>query len=43
MKSGVQIFELQGLDEMKAKVAPIVEQWSQKSPPIADFVKVAQA
>lgn len=43
MKSGVQIFELQGLDGMKAKVAPVVEQWSQKSPLIANFVKAAQA
>lgn len=40
---GVQIFELEGLDEMRAKVAPIVEQWSEKSPLIANFVKAAQA
>ena len=39
---GVEILKLEGLDQMKAKVAPIVEQWSAKSPLIADFVSVAQ-
>ncbi|MEO2039005.1 MAG: hypothetical protein ABGW90_09960, partial [Martelella sp.] len=39
---GVEILHLEGLDQMKAKVAPIVEQWSGKSPLIADFVSVAQ-
>tara|TARA_Y100000815_G_scaffold208308_1_gene192477 strand:- start:706 stop:1683 length:978 start_codon:yes stop_codon:yes gene_type:complete len=39
---GVEILKLEGLDEMKTKVAPIVEQWSAKSPLIADFVKAAQ-
>ena len=43
MKNGVQIFELEGLDELKAKVAPIVDTWGGKSPLIADFVKAAQA
>lgn len=40
---GVEIFELEGLDEMKAKVAPIVDTWSGKSPLIADFVAAAQS
>ncbi len=39
---GVEILKLDGLDQMKAKVAPIVDQWSGKSPLIADFVSVAQ-
>ncbi|MGV0876329.1 TRAP transporter substrate-binding protein [Martelella sp. FLE1502] len=39
---GVEILQLEGLDQMKSKVAPIVEQWSGKSPLIADFVSVAQ-
>ena len=39
---GVEILHLEWLDQMKAKVAPIVEQWSGKSPLIADFVSVAQ-
>ncbi|MCB1474348.1 MAG: TRAP transporter substrate-binding protein, partial [Rhodobiaceae bacterium] len=39
---GVEIFELEGLDEMKAKVAPLVASWSEKSPLIAEFVKAAQ-
>ena len=42
-KNGVQIFTLDGLDEMKAKVAPIVDQWAAKAPEIAAFVKAAQA
>lgn len=42
-KNGVTIYELEGLDEMKAKVAPIVDQWGAKSPLIANFVKAAQA
>jgi C4-dicarboxylate-binding protein DctP len=42
-EKGVEILELEGLDEMKAKVAPIVDQWSAKSPLIAAFVGAAQA
>lgn len=41
--NGVTIYQLEGLDEMKAKVAPIVDQWGQKDPLIAAFVKAAQA
>jgi len=39
---GVEILELEGLEDMKAQVSPIVEQWSAKSPLIADFVTAAQ-
>lgn len=42
-KKGVDIVQLEGLDKMKAKVSPIVGQWSSKSPLIAEFVKAAQA
>lgn len=42
-EKGVEIFELDGLDAMRAKVAPIVETWSEKSPLIAEFVEVAEA
>jgi C4-dicarboxylate-binding protein DctP len=42
-EKGVEILELEGLDEMKAKVAPIVETWSGKSPLIAAFVAAANA
>ncbi len=40
---GVEIFELEDLDAMRTKVAPLVSEWSTKSPLIADFVKLAQA
>ena len=40
---GVEIFELEGLADMQAKVSPIVDQWSSKSPLIAEFVKVARS
>lgn len=39
---GVEIFELEDLPAMKKKVSPLVDQWSQKSPLIAEFVTVAQ-
>lgn len=39
---GVEIHQLEGLDEMQAKVAPIVEEWSAKDPLIAEFVAAAQ-
>ena len=39
----VEIFELENLAEMQAKVAPIVDQWSEKSPLIGEFVKVARS
>lgn len=39
---GVQIVELEDLPAMKEKVAPIITEWSQKSPLIADFVAKAQ-
>ena len=42
-KKGVEIFELENLAEMQAKVAPIVDQWSEKSPLIGEFVKVARS
>lgn len=40
---GVQIYELEGLAEMQTKVAPIVKDWSAKSPLIEAFVAVAQS
>ena len=40
---GVQILELEDLPEMKKKMAPIIEQYSAKSPLIANFVKAAQS
>lgn len=40
---GVVIQELTGLEEMKAKVAPIVDAWSAKSPLIAAFAAAARA
>lgn len=40
---GVNIFELEGLDQMQAKVAPIVDQWGAKNPLIADLVKAARS
>jgi len=40
---GVEIFELEGLDEMRDKVAPLVASWSEKSPLITEFVQTAQA
>ena len=42
-KKGVEIFELENLAEMQAKVAPIVDQWSEKSPLIGEFVKAARS
>jgi C4-dicarboxylate-binding protein DctP len=42
-QNGVEIYTLEGLDQMKAKVKPVVAQWSGKSPLIATFVAAAQA
>ena len=42
-KKGVQFIPLEDLAAMKAKVAPIIGEWSKKSPLIAEFVAVAQA
>ena len=42
-KKGVEIFELEGLDKVREKVSPIVGQWSEKSPLIAEFVAAARA
>lgn len=42
-KKGVEIVKLEDLDNMKKKVSGIVGKWSEKSPLIAEFVKVAQA
>lgn len=39
---GVQIHELKDLADMKAKVNPIIEEWSGKSPLIKNFVDAAQ-
>lgn len=40
---GVEIHTLSDLDAMRARVAPIVDEWAAKSPLIAEFVKTAQA
>ncbi|MCB1462665.1 MAG: TRAP transporter substrate-binding protein [Nitratireductor sp.] len=40
---GVEIAPLEGLEEMQAKVAPIVGQWSEKSELIGKFVEVARS
>ena len=40
---GVTIYELENIQEMQAKVAPIVDTWSAKDPLIAEFVKAARA
>lgn len=42
-EKGVEIVELQDLGKMKEKVAPIVGQWGEKSPLIAEFVEAANA
>lgn len=42
-KKGVEIVELEGLDKVKEKVAPLVGKWSEKSPLIAEFVAAARA
>jgi tripartite ATP-independent transporter DctP family solute receptor len=42
-KKGVQFVPLEDLPTMKARVEPIIGDWTQKSPLIAEFVKVAQA
>jgi tripartite ATP-independent transporter DctP family solute receptor len=42
-KKGVDIVELEGLDKIKTKVAPLVTKWSEKSPLIAQFVAAASA
>ncbi|WP_170984622.1 TRAP transporter substrate-binding protein [Rhodoligotrophos defluvii] len=40
---GVQIYELEDLAAMQERVAPIVDEWSAKSPLIANFVAAARA
>lgn len=42
-KKGVQFFDLEDLPVMKAKMAPLVEQYAKKSPLIEAYVKAAQA
>jgi len=42
-QKGVQIHELKDLDAMRKQVAPLVDQWSKKSPLIAEFVAEARA
>ena len=42
-KKGVQIHQLQDLEEMKKKMAPLIEQYAKKSPLIDAFIKAAQA
>ena len=42
-KKGVQFAPLEDLPAMKAKVAPIIGEWTKKSPLIAEFVAAAQA
>jgi tripartite ATP-independent transporter DctP family solute receptor len=39
---GVEIHELQDLEEMKTRVKPIIDEWSAKSPLIKNFVDAAQ-
>ncbi|GHD22742.1 TRAP transporter substrate-binding protein [Tianweitania populi] len=39
---GVTIYELENLQEMQAKVAPIVDTWSAKDPLIAEFAAAAR-
>lgn len=38
---GMTISKLEDLDDMRKKVEPLIEKWSQKSPLLADFVKAA--
>lgn len=42
-EKGVEFIELEGLDQMQAKVAPLVGQWSEKSDLIGKFVEVARS
>jgi TRAP-type transport system periplasmic protein len=42
-KKGVQFIPLEDLAAMKTKVAPLIAEWSQKSPLIAEFVALAQS
>ncbi len=42
-KKGVQFAPLEDLPAMKAKVEPILGEWTKKSPLIAEFVAAAQA
>lgn len=42
-KKGVQFSPLEDLPAMKAKVEPIIAEWTKKSPLIAEFVAAAQA
>jgi len=42
-KKGVQFAPLEDLPAMKAKVGPILGEWTKKSPLIAEFVAAAQA
>ncbi|MGX1100168.1 TRAP transporter substrate-binding protein [Amorphus sp. MBR-141] len=40
---GVEFYELEDLPAMKERVAPLIAQWSEKSPLIAEFVVAARA
>jgi C4-dicarboxylate-binding protein DctP len=40
---GVKIHDLENLAEMRTKVRPIIDQWSKRSPLIAEFVAAAQS
>ena len=39
-EKGVTINELEGLEAMRAKTAPVVEEWSGKDPIIGEFIEV---
>jgi TRAP-type transport system periplasmic protein len=40
---GLTISKLEDLPEMQKKVAPVLEQWSAKSPLVGEFIKLAQS
>ena len=42
-EKGVNIIELENLDEMRATVAPLTAEWAARDPLIAEFVETAQS
>lgn len=42
-EQGLEVHQLSDIDAMRAKMAPIVDEWSAKSPLIAEFVEAARA
>lgn len=42
-EKGMEIYELEDHDEMRGRMQPILDEWAEKSPLIAEFIETAQS